>query len=413
MNMSCLNNTDINTTAMMTSYEEIRAGEISHFFMAIATPVVCSFGVLGNILNLVVLTLEKYQRTLSKMELSAHMGLIALAFSDFMFCLLALLFTLLPLKDVYAPGDYVVFYDWLGGGFITVFIVISTWLIVVMAGERYMAVCHPFKARKLISLRKTRISITVIFVLCALCTVPIFLEKEIGVVQCDSNSTMLRIEDRKMFTRSIVAVRRLAWSVCFDFIPCAALIYFNIILIIKIRKAKQLRQNMAPLQRDKKKAVRPAKRNGSVKFSRELTVQHTSHSQSSSFTHSNASGKLTVQLTRKRAADSALNSVTATLVAVVLLFLILVSPCELLKFVLEYAVSSVDKYKVKLVRSVTNFMQALNFSTNFVLYCAINKSFRQTLTKLVCLWWIALLPKRKRKKGSNDTMTSDERNNMI
>ncbi|XP_041375921.1 probable G-protein coupled receptor 139 [Gigantopelta aegis] len=407
--MSCLNYTEMNKTSMMKSYEEVRTEEISHFFMAIATPLVCSFGVLGNILNLVVLTMEKYQRTLTKMELSAHMGLIALAFSDFMFCLLALLFTLLPLKDVYELEDYVVYYDWLGGGFITIFIVISTWLIVVMAGERYMAVCHPFKARKLISLRKTRISITVIFVLCALCTVPIFLEKEI--VRCD-NSTFLRVEDRKMFTRPIVAARRLAWSVCFDFIPCASLIYFNIILILKIRKAKQLRQNMAPLQREKKIAIRPAKRNGSVKFARELNIHHQSHSQSSSFSHSNVSGKLTVHLTRKRAADSALNSVTATLVAVVLLFLILVSPSELLKFVLEYATSSVDKYKVKLVRSVTNFMQALNFSTNFVLYCAINKSFRQTLTKIVCLWWIALLPKRKRK-GSSDSMTSDERNNMI
>jgi hypothetical protein len=33
---------------------------------------------------------------LTKMEKSAHLGLIGLAVSDFMFCLLALLFTLMP-----------------------------------------------------------------------------------------------------------------------------------------------------------------------------------------------------------------------------------------------------------------------------------------------------------------------------
>lgn len=88
---------------------------------------------------------------------------------------------------------------------------------------------------------------------------------------------------------------------------------------------------------------------------------------------------------KKRPSDSALNSVTATLVAVVILFLILVSPCEILKFSLSYT-SAADEHR--LVTYITNFMQATNFSLNFLLYCAVNKSFRYTLKRLaVALWY--------------------------
>ena len=88
---------------------------------------------------------------------------------------------------------------------------------------------------------------------------------------------------------------------------------------------------------------------------------------------------------KRRFSDNALNSVTATLVAVVLTFLILVSPWELLKFGLQYSSSPMDRYKMDIALHLTNLMQVLNFSFNFVLYCVVNKSFRNTLWKLVCL----------------------------
>ncbi|XP_071092405.1 cholecystokinin receptor-like [Haliotis cracherodii] len=394
--MSCPNlslDNDGNTTSDLQdtqSAEELQAIAIQYYFMNIGIPVVCSFGIVGNILNLLVLTKEKRQRTLTKMELSAHMGLIALAFSDFMFCLLALLFVMLPLKGVYVLGDALIYYDWLGGGFITMFIVTSTWLIVVMAGERYMAVCHPFKARNLISLRRTRISITAIFVGCAFCTIPIFMQTRIQHFQCADNVTYLHVIERSMFTRKVVAARRLMWSVLFDFIPCAALIYFNICLIWKIHHAKRMRRNMAPMQCHEQSSLYSANKNGtlstSVSFKRspgQISYKPSCsvELESQSYNSSPHQTKMARHISRKRSTDSALNSVTATLVAVVIMFLILVSPSELLKFVLNYTTDS-QQYKVKIVNAITNFMQALNFSTNFVLYCVINKSFRETLTSI-------------------------------
>lgn len=87
---------------------------------------------------------------------------------------------------------------------------------------------------------------------------------------------------------------------------------------------------------------------------------------------------------KRRFSDNALNSVTATLVAVVLTFLILVSPWELLKFSLQY-VSPKKDYKLDVAVPLTNFLQVINFSFNFILYCVVNKSFRHTLRMLICL----------------------------
>lgn len=51
-------------------------------------PVVCVFGVGGNLLNLVVLTRKRVQHSMDHLERSAHAGFVALAVSDLSFCLL-------------------------------------------------------------------------------------------------------------------------------------------------------------------------------------------------------------------------------------------------------------------------------------------------------------------------------------
>jgi len=69
-------------------------------------PVVCLFGVVGNALNLVVLTRRRLQHSMDGLELSVRLGLVALAVSDAIFCLLYLLATfLLPTRAKYAPDE--------------------------------------------------------------------------------------------------------------------------------------------------------------------------------------------------------------------------------------------------------------------------------------------------------------------
>ena len=399
------------TIQNMTSLAVIER-KIHYYFMEIGVPTVCAFGLVGNILNLIVLTREKIHCSLTKMEKSAHIGLIALAVSDFLFCLLALLFTILPIKGSYTELNPVLYYQWLGGSFITIFIITSTWLIVVMAGERYIAVCHPFKARNLISLKRTRITIMLVYIVCICSTIPLFFENVITTLQCENGGLIYTVSSRQGYGQNAVWIRRIIWASLFDFVPSVALLFFNTCLIFKIHKAKQIRNQMTPCQRHDYVLYRSRDSSSYSNIDQEYT-QLTSISKSSLSTRSqNGTGndkgrngsvstgnrneiisttKRNIQhrlssKPKKKSTDHALNSVTATLVAVVVFFLILVSPSEILKFLYSKLSekSAKPNYTYQMIKHITNFMQSLNFSFNFVLYCAVNKSFRDTLARLFC-----------------------------
>lgn len=390
---------------------------ITYYTMEIGVPLVCAFGMVGNVLNFMVLTREKISRSLTKMEKSAHIGLIGLAISDFMFCLLAFMYTRIKFEDEYRVLGAVLYFDWLAGPLITLFIVTSTWLTVAMAGERYLAVCHPFKARKVISLKKTRIIIAAVYLACFALTIPLGFERIIkDHLDCDGKIYYM-IERRPQFTDSVMGIRRLVWAMLFDFIPCIALLYFNVCLIYKIHHAKKLRNAMAPAQKNEVLLTKhprelfsynsnSASSNNSLK-GRAQSLPHYSPKHQTQLmateqphrTYSNKSWRSSPQASlsrnatpqkkqmkaKRRQTDNALNSVTATLVAVIVLFLILVSPSEILKFIYTMSTGS-NTHTYKIIRSITNLMQAINFSVNFVLYCAVNKSFRSSLAAIFCFF---------------------------
>ena len=73
--------------------------------------------------------------------------------------------------------------------------------------------------------------------------------------------------------------------------------------------------------------------------------------------------------------------ISITLIAIVAMFFVLICPSEIVHFYSEVAEADVLAFDLAL--SITNVLQTLNFALNFVLYCAVNRHFRRTLTKLV------------------------------
>jgi len=412
----------VNATNM--SAEETLAMNVRYYTTEVGIPIMSMVGMVGNVLNFIVLTREKLRHSLTKMEKSAHIGLIGLAFSDFMFCFLVFLYTQIEFQKEYKDLGPLIYFDWLIGPAITWFIVTSTWLTVAMAAERYLAVCHPFKARKLSSLKKTRIIITMVYVICLGCLIPLGFERIIQQT-CYHGEMMYKITPRPSYTQKAIVIRRLVWAILFDFVPCIALLYFNVCLIFKIHRAKRIRRQMTNSQNQDVLLT---------KYPRELFSYNSNTGSSQSQSHRqyskpcNGKHQMTVyrqyptkndknsleysctnmtwrggnqqtaantnnatptpvkkqMRARRRHTDSALNSVTATLVAVIVLFLILVSPSEILKF--SYTLSGgEDTPTYAIIKNITNLMQTINFSMNFVLYCFVNKSFRTSL-KDICFW---------------------------
>lgn len=81
------------------------------------------------------------------------------------------------------------------------------------------------------------------------------------------------------------------------------------------------------------------------------------------------------------------NRLNVTLVAVIVMFVCLVYPCEFLDFVVHltpFSSPSVDREAMMLTRMFLNALQLSNFALNFFLYCTVNAQFRRAFTDWFC-----------------------------
>ncbi len=297
-------------------------------WIQMAVPVLSIFGVLGNTLNLVVLTRRRMRVGQDRLGRSANYGLVALAISDLLFCVIVTPYTLIPSRG--KRSLLVMYYKLYGFAAINLFLMISTWLIVVMAIKRYIVVTYPLHAREKFTMRRVLSSIIGVYVLSFLITLPYFLHTRVVPNASPNATSPYKFEELwpRNVTENVRFYMAWIWPVIADFIPIGILIFCNVRLSRELHGATLARRTSCPGQ----------------------NVKETSH------------------------------RVTLTLVIIALMLLILVSPSEILKYINPYKSWGPTGH---VVASVTNLMQTLNFSMNFLLYVVVNANFRQTLGMLL------------------------------
>ena len=174
-----------NETAMFsTSGGRLTRGEaIEEFIYGNVFLPVCLFGIGGNLLNFVVLSQKSLTYMMERMEKSAHYGLIALAVSDLFVCVAALPSVFYGTGKTnggfaHASFDFRLVHKLYGNAVINTFMLSSTWLTVTIAVSRYIAICHPLRARQVIGNTFTVASLVAVFVVSVLFNVPRFLCQE-------------------------------------------------------------------------------------------------------------------------------------------------------------------------------------------------------------------------------------------
>lgn len=312
-------------------------GSVKHAEDAIYAYVIggiCCFGLIGNILNMIVLTRKGLQVSMDRMEKSAHVGLVALAVSDMLFCL-----TVLPhswygqKKFSYSHFDFKLIYHLYSNAVINIFIMSSTWLTVAMATSRYLAICHPLHARDIIGMTFAKASIIIVFVVCVLFNLPRFWSDQLMSYACEEGGREYYL-DKGFLTSSTKFYKVYMWlyfSVGL-FLPLVTLAYCNINLIRALRQSAKMRKR---------------------------------------FRKPDAAGEST-------------HRITLTLVVIVVTFFVFVIPNEINNFLRDVVLAGqmmTETYNLGI--AVTNMLQALNFSVNFVLYCIINVHFRHTILELL------------------------------
>ncbi|XP_021354912.1 FMRFamide receptor-like [Mizuhopecten yessoensis] len=310
--------------------------DISNVFYNYGLPVVCLFGIVGNILNLTILTRRKLQKSYRTVEQAAYVCLIGLALSDLMFCVFAFPTTFLPTGEYYKTKGFILYYGMYSTAVINVFIMSSTWLTVTMATERYIAICHPLNSKLFMTLSKTKLIIVLVYLVSVAFNIPVLWRYQIHEVLCENRtSKVYHLKQVPLCdSNTLDHGYRVLWAIVGNFIPLILLIGFNICICYKIHKSYKLRQ----------------------KFHCEQDPKDPN------------------------------NTLTITLIVIIVMFFILVAPSEIVLHIAQITKSDSDA-TYKAIEVVMNFMQSVNFSVNFVLYCIISPYFRKTLRHILCCDW--------------------------
>lgn len=322
---------------------------IDHIVSDFVVPTICVFGLIGNILNLVVLTREQLRCSLKPMERSVNTGFVALALSDVLFCLFYLfdLFThKKPTDGVYA-SMFKVYYKTYKEPILNIFLLSSTWLTVVMAVGRYVAVCRPIQARGFINPRGTQIAIGLVFSGSVFVNMPRFWHYYVDERPClgipwPRNDTAVglcspyvKMAGSLYLNRTFRIAYNIVLSTVGIFIPFVVLIVCNLCLIRALRRSYAMQKRYRG-------------------------------------NHAKDSGQ----------------RITPTLITLIVLFVILVGPSEMLTFLDQGNLSrqnSLSYYRFRIAAVVTNCLLLLNFAINVVLYCILNTQFRRVMKSLFCV----------------------------
>ena len=321
---------------------------------------VCVFGILGNVLNLVVLSHRSWQVNLGRMEMFVQSGLIALATSDLCYCISALPMGFVDQHresygEVYDSLNFSLLYLTFCNGIINTFVLCSTILTVALAVGRYFAIVHPIRAREVIGMTFAKRILISVFIVCTLINVPRFWFHQIRSVTCISNKNRFyyrRLEGPIYSYKTDYLIVYFVLAIC---VPLALLAFCNTYLV------RALRNPVAPPIVRRKSGMRSE---GSYR-------------------------------------------ITLSLVIIVIAFFVLVVPAETLNFwkkIIYQSKANPDKYNLPI--AILSCLQAINFAFNFILYCAVNIHFKRTMRSLFQGKWSYLRRRHGSTRNESFTFTS-------
>ena len=207
------------------------------------TTAICILGCIGNTITLVVLSIRKQRKTLSRQggDSGATAGLITLATSEFLFCLVLIPRGFISSQKAVFPGrTFWLYYQAYSTWLVTTFIITSTWVTVTVAAVRYLAICKPFFYKRVIGTTwLNTYGYLLAFIFGCSINIPSMWQYNIDMLTDDLS--LIDIGSLGPSTREGHVYLWVRATIAF-FIPGIILVCCNISLIAAVRRSQRMRQ---------------------------------------------------------------------------------------------------------------------------------------------------------------------------
>ena len=294
------------------------------------------------ILYLMMSTLSTFSGV-DTMEKGALVGMMGLATSDFLFCLITMCGTFQPgAQMIYHSRNFVYYYTLYGNCIHNVLIKTSTWFTVILAVCRHFVVSHPITARQYMRCGHTLIAIGACVCFWVLLNVPLTYLWNPKSINCKEKTIIFLKPGAFQNNEQLKSTFSYLWFITGFAVPVCILAFCNIKLIYYLRKSTHVRGH------------------------ENLRKSHSSH---------------TRDVNQRR--------ISLTLVVIISMFFLLVLPSEIMAFyvfIVKRKKTTTDGLQT--VLTLCHMFLVLNFAANFGLYCIVNAYFRKTLAawiKCYCL----------------------------
>ncbi|CRL04608.1 CLUMA_CG017676, isoform A [Clunio marinus] len=335
-------------------FEDPRTENLRKLSYGVILPIICTLGILGNVLNLIVLTRRNMRGT-------AYIYMRGYSAS----ALLAIIFAIpfgIRLLFHHDGGRW----QHLGEAFYTAHfelflgnacLGVGVLMLLVLTIERYVSVCHPSHMRP--ALGPPRVTVILLPILTFVIYLPSLFRYE--VVKCvlfaDGSITYYKRDNTEFLQTIFYSVYKVILEIVFKLAPTLLIASLNIRIMIVYRQTCNKRRRM--------------------------TLSHTKDDDSRKFAE-------------ERRLMFLLGSTS-------LLFLVCVSPMAILHVTLS--AENLSSYSYQVFRALANLLELLNYSMTFYIYCLFSEDFRNTLLKTMKWPWCGDKSNSKRNNDFRLTTT--------
>ena len=309
--------------------------EVTYYkVLGIIYGILCVIGLSGNAINAVVLGRCGLRR-LFRQDRSAHVGFIFLAVADALVCLICFPRSFIPDEaNDFDSAGFELYYTLYGAHLAHMFMIMSTWITLQLAVCRCIITYDPIRNHlgRIVTGPKTCITCSAIIVVAILFCSPTYWTLTSNHVELPTNETIFFVDQGKFgdsYTLNVLSWLRFTFGYVFPFI---VLLTCNIYLAVWLVRTDRSRQKLTG---------RPNKINIGSR-------------------------------------------ITPTLMSIIIVFLLLMTPSEILDFIFDSLGSLDNKTNIYiLARSLTNVLQVTNYAINFALHIGINRGYRSAVYSIL------------------------------